>query len=207
MPIISHRGAKGLAQENTVESIKIADKFRPEFIEFDVRVSKDKIPILYHDESINGKEIASLNFEEIKHLNNNIGTLDLAIRNIHYSKPLIEIKNPKDTQYIIAYNSQNSFYTSFNEHVINKLGIHKLKFFAMQRIHPFGLLDKAIKNHAVGVGINKFWILLLPYIHNRCEKNNLMIYIYTVNNRIFASLIRFFYPKVFVCTDYPNKIV
>lgn len=207
MPIISHRGAKGLAQENTIESIKLADSFRPEFIEFDVRLSKDNIPILSHDESMNGVEIANLDFKKIKQINSDIGTLNLAISNIHYSKPLIEIKNPKDTQYILASSSGNSFYTSFNEYVINKLGEEHHKFFAMQRIHPFGLLDKAIKNHAIGVGINKFWLLLLPYFHYKCNKNNLMIYIYTVNNRIIATLIKIFYPKVLICTDYPNKIV
>ncbi len=48
--IVGHRGAKGLAPENTLKSIRVALKLGVDAVEVDVRLSKDKKPILLHDE-------------------------------------------------------------------------------------------------------------------------------------------------------------
>lgn len=47
--VIGHRGAKGLAPENTIASIEKARAHGADEIEFDVRVTKDGVPILAHD--------------------------------------------------------------------------------------------------------------------------------------------------------------
>ena len=71
--IIGHRGAKGLAPENTLASIKKALSFGLSFVEIDVKVTKDNIPILIHDKTINrttnGKGMChKYNFKELKNL-------------------------------------------------------------------------------------------------------------------------------------------
>ena len=57
--LIGHRGVKNLSPENTVESINLAKKIGLNWVEFDVKISKDLIPILFHDDSLerttNGK--------------------------------------------------------------------------------------------------------------------------------------------------------
>ena len=49
MKIIGHRGAAGLALENSIEGIQAAIKAGVDAIELDVRVTKDKKLILCHD--------------------------------------------------------------------------------------------------------------------------------------------------------------
>ena len=48
--IIGHRGVKDLAPENTLESIIEAFRIGLKWIEVDVKISKDNIPFLLHDD-------------------------------------------------------------------------------------------------------------------------------------------------------------
>lgn len=49
MLIIGHRGSRGTIPENTVESLREAIRVGADILEFDVRLTKDKQPILAHD--------------------------------------------------------------------------------------------------------------------------------------------------------------
>lgn len=49
MLIIGHRGAAGLAPENTIEALRAGMAAGADILEFDVRLTKDNIPILTHD--------------------------------------------------------------------------------------------------------------------------------------------------------------
>ena len=51
--IIAHRGASGIAPENTMASFKKSIKQRADGIELDVHLSKDNIPVVIHDETLN----------------------------------------------------------------------------------------------------------------------------------------------------------
>lgn len=57
--LIGHRGVKDLSPENTIESISRAKKLGLKCIEVDVKISKDLVPILLHDDTLerttNGK--------------------------------------------------------------------------------------------------------------------------------------------------------
>lgn len=48
--IIGHRGVQGLAPENTIFSLEEAVKRNLKWIEVDVKISKDNIPFLLHDD-------------------------------------------------------------------------------------------------------------------------------------------------------------
>ncbi len=50
--IIGHRGACGYAPENTLESIRAAADLGAEWVEFDVKLTKDDVPILFHDDEL-----------------------------------------------------------------------------------------------------------------------------------------------------------
>ena len=50
--IIGHRGAAGLAPENTLASINKAFIAGLSYVEIDVKISKDSIPVLLHDDSL-----------------------------------------------------------------------------------------------------------------------------------------------------------
>ena len=70
--LIGHRGVKGLAPENTLHSIQKAVRLDLKWIEIDVKISKDQIPFLLHDDNLerttSGKGFP-VNYE-YKHINN-----------------------------------------------------------------------------------------------------------------------------------------
>ncbi len=49
MLVIGHRGAAGLAPENSIEALRAGMEAGADILEFDVRLTKDKIPVLTHD--------------------------------------------------------------------------------------------------------------------------------------------------------------
>ncbi len=51
--LIGHRGVKDLCPENTLESVARAFEIGLNFVEIDVKISKDKVPILLHDDTLN----------------------------------------------------------------------------------------------------------------------------------------------------------
>ena len=71
--LIGHRGVKNLKPENTLESIITAFDFGLECVEVDVKVSKDSIPLLLHDDTLdrttNGSGlVCDYTFEQISQL-------------------------------------------------------------------------------------------------------------------------------------------
>ena len=51
-PVIGHRGASGLAPENTMQSFALALEQGADALEFDVRLSSDGIPVVMHDPTL-----------------------------------------------------------------------------------------------------------------------------------------------------------
>ena len=71
--LIGHRGVKNLKPENTLESITKAFDLGLECVEIDVKVSKDNIPLLLHDDTLdrttNGSGlVCNFTFDQINHL-------------------------------------------------------------------------------------------------------------------------------------------
>src|SRR3712207_531627 len=50
--IIAHRGASALAPENTLAAFQRAIEDGPEGLEFDVRMAKDGVPVVFHDSTL-----------------------------------------------------------------------------------------------------------------------------------------------------------
>jgi glycerophosphoryl diester phosphodiesterase len=51
-PVIGHRGAAGLAPENTLEGLDVAAATGVRWVEVDVRHSADGVPIIFHDDDL-----------------------------------------------------------------------------------------------------------------------------------------------------------
>ncbi len=72
--IIGHRGVAAYAPENTLEGLHTAADMGVEWVEFDVKLTKDQIPILFHDSTLerttNGgnRAVAEVTYNEIKQL-------------------------------------------------------------------------------------------------------------------------------------------
>lgn len=112
--LIAHRGASFEAPENTMSAIYKAIDIGVSLIEFDVRMTKDGIPIIMHDETVSRTtdstedvHIEDLTFDQIKHLDagswfdakfsgEKIPTLEDVLKiKLNQTGLMIEIKNGK----------------------------------------------------------------------------------------------------------------
>lgn len=107
MKIIGHRGARGIARENTLTGIKKAIEHGVDEVEFDLRVTADKVVILHHDPYItdgNGKKltISQSTYNELRAHKPDLATFKSVLQNIGHPIPYyIEIKPDEPTQPII----------------------------------------------------------------------------------------------------------
>ncbi|HSW37297.1 MAG TPA: glycerophosphodiester phosphodiesterase [Candidatus Saccharimonadales bacterium] len=98
MKIIGHRGARGLVPENTVASLLKALDYGVDEVEFDVRVTKDGVPILSHDPDMhdpagNHLRITGHTYEELLAHKPDLATLKQAIKAIDRRVPMmLEVK-------------------------------------------------------------------------------------------------------------------
>lgn len=128
MLIIAHRSNGSKYQENTLKAIKEINTIGIDMIEVDVRVTKDKIPVLYHDSYIpsanNKLYIESENFSDLKNCDKELTTLEDAL-NIK-ANYLLDIKpktNLKPVIEIIEKNgsSKEILITSFDYGLLKSL--------------------------------------------------------------------------------------
>ena len=126
-----HRGSPKKAKENTLESFSAAISDGADFIEFDVRYSKDKKLIIHHDPALKGHILKEMNYDEIMKLSENLGyrvplledVLNLCRGKIKLD---IEIKEPETTEETIEktllnFKPENFITTSFHDSVLIKI--------------------------------------------------------------------------------------
>jgi glycerophosphoryl diester phosphodiesterase len=107
MKIIGHRGARGLAPENTIAGLEKALSLSVDQIEFDVRVTADNIPVLYHDATILDVKsdkflVASCSFEDLREHKPDLATLKEALKTVNGAVPLyIEVKQGVEVEPIV----------------------------------------------------------------------------------------------------------
>ncbi len=108
--IVGHRGAAGLARENSLKSLEEAIRAGADIAEFDVQVTLDGVPVASHDDLVVFDDgfkanIRALRLEDLK--SRSIGgeklptiqeLLEHAIGRIGL---FLEIKNPRDTEALL----------------------------------------------------------------------------------------------------------
>jgi glycerophosphoryl diester phosphodiesterase len=108
LKIIGHRGARGLAPENTIASIDAALLHGVDEVEIDVRVTHDGVAVLAHNATLVNAAGKRLNvvrtgIDELRRHNPGLPTLEAAITAIGQAVPLvIEIKPRVATIPVIA---------------------------------------------------------------------------------------------------------
>jgi len=102
MQIIGHRGAAGIAPENTVKSFKTAIENKVDWIEFDVRATKDGEVVVIHDPNtlrtgLSWNSVKNTAYSKLQRIGKNeqkIPTLREALDAIYpHAKADIEIKS------------------------------------------------------------------------------------------------------------------
>ena len=71
--VIGHRGACAYAPENTLESLHTAAELNVAWVEFDVKLTRDEVPVIFHDETLerttNGSgNMADIDYADLQHL-------------------------------------------------------------------------------------------------------------------------------------------
>lgn len=220
MNIIGHRGAAGHELENTLASLQHAVQLGVWAIEFDVRKTKDNKLIMFHDSDL--KRVA----EKSAHINeltlaqlgkvplltgSHIPTLAEALEVVGSKRVFIEIKDNGCAEELVKtladFPKANVVIASFKHNELAELRSQdsNIKLYALERTKPFDIIPIAKKIHANGIGLNH-WILN-PLTYWMCQRADLEMYVYTVDHRFLAKFISTFYPKVAVCTNYPQRFL
>ena len=154
--IIAHRGVTRNDQENTLPAYHQAFSEGADGLEIDVRLSKDKKPIIFHDEDTSrlfkkNLEIKNTTFFELKALGNNenrIPLLDEVLDFLPQNKEcFIEIKSDANTVPFLdnlRIEKKNITFLSFDKNVVlalKKRFPNKLVFqsFHMLQIERYGI--------------------------------------------------------------------
>jgi glycerophosphoryl diester phosphodiesterase len=108
--IIGHRGARGLAPENTVAAVRAGLEAGVDEIEIDVRVTRDGVPVLNHNPYLNdanGGELRHIlihqhTLTELRSYRPDLATLDEAVVFVDKRVPiLVEVKPKVSTAEVI----------------------------------------------------------------------------------------------------------
>ncbi|HVV26198.1 MAG TPA: glycerophosphodiester phosphodiesterase [Candidatus Saccharimonadales bacterium] len=107
MKIIGHRGARGLAPENTIAGLQKGLEHHVDLLEFDVRVTKDGVVILHHDAALadpsgNTLAIADTNYEILKTHKPDLATFEAVLDTVGHTVPLyVEVKPAEPIEPIV----------------------------------------------------------------------------------------------------------
>ncbi len=229
--ILGHRGAMGLAPENTMVSINTALSYQVDLIEIDVHLSKDRKLIVIHDEKVdrttNGTGyIYQLNSKYIKSLdagikfnkkfkNEKIPFLEEILDGIKDKnvKLNIEIKNgpifyPHIEKKLISLIDKYNYYnkiivSSFDHYVLQKIKtIHPhIHTAILYGSHMINLLSYASQLKVSAIHPHHYWVT--PELVQTMHRHNIAVNTWVINNK--TDFLRLSHMGVdAIGTNFPN---
>jgi glycerophosphoryl diester phosphodiesterase len=221
MLIIGHRGAAGLAPENTLEALRAGMKAGADILEFDVRVTKDRIPILSHDFHTwrTHHNLAVISHHTLAELEqrlpkNTIVTLK-AVLDEFLGRILlnIEIKGRGSgavvglflKNYITKKSQWDTFFvSSFSAQQLGELrkSHENVNLALLQHVNPFAFVAHHRRLKLSAVGFHRLYVN--PLALEIAKRLKLFTYAYTVN-RIDAAQRLEQHGIDGIVSDYPNK--
>lgn len=179
---IAHRGLyNNLIKENTIQAFDNAFNNGYDGIEFDVRLTKDKVPIIIHDSflsrvySIKGL-VKDYTYQELLDLNLEIPSLEEVINRYNNKVMIIELKEKIDITKYLNNNNNKYYISSFNYDYISYLN--------KSNNYKLGVINY-ILNSAIDYSKLDFIMVLDSIYHKKLFKlNNIEIIIYGVVGNI-----------------------
>lgn len=216
MKIIGHRGAAGLAPENTLAAIRAGVKANADFIEFDVRVTRDNQMILSHDPTLSrmfgiNKVVAELTLKEIRKVCPEVPTLPEALRACANTDVIIDIKvaiNPKRLMQVFCQFSElNIQVASLEPGILKAIKAESPK--QMCYLVNHWQWRKALRNiRAVRAdGLCMHYMALNPFVYYIARHRQVSMYVYPLNRPWLAKIYSILYPRVAICTDNPTPMI
>lgn len=213
MKIIGHRGARGLAPENTLISLRKAIEHKVDMVEFDVRVTKDNKVILNHnpyirDAANNKLVITKHSYKELREHKPDLPTLTQALQVLNGKVPIyLEVKPRVDTKPVIRVLKEVApkglWLASKSQKVLREL---HAAFPETPKIviEPWSGVRAHLRAHQVGtkvIAMNKLW-LWWGFIRG-FKNSDWQLYAYTLNNPAKAKRWQR-WGLSGVVTDYPD---
>ncbi len=220
MKLIGHRGAAGLALENTIASIKTAKRIGVDAVEFDVRLTVDGHFVLSHDPSTKRISPVSHNINEHTHakltrlaLHNGetlptlLQALDAAgntpvfieMKDGGWAEKLAKLLKTRDTSRVNVIAMDHEELALF--HTLTP----RINTYAIQKFNAgelFDTLKTAANEEFTGIDMN-FW-LLNPLTYWLARRNGLQVLVYTVNKPWIAWFLNKLFPEVVITSDRPD---
>lgn len=216
MLVIGHRGAKGLAPENTLESLREGYNAGADMLEFDVRLTHDKVPILSHDGMMFGRVISRTPLGVLEKLGH-VTTLEMVLDEF-FGRILLnlEYKPIRDVRVVFKIICENYIrdksdwdnilISSF--HVRPLLHLRRLSPYInlamLHSVNPFAFVTYQRRLHLVAVGWHRLHINKLAI--EIAQKSDIFSYVYTVNR---PQAVKILEERGIdgVVTDYPDRII
>ncbi len=194
MKIISHRGAKGLAPENSIAAIKEALILDVDMIEVDIRLQGTEV-VLSHDDTMKYETYTTLKraLDEIK------GKVDLNLE-------IKEVGVIKHLPKIIKDYPGNILYSSFKFGALRELKklIPNAEISIIERWSAVRAVAEASLLETKNITLNQKW-LWSGVVHSLKEQG-FNVYAYTVNSIERAHELESWGIDG-ICTDYPDRFV
>lgn len=220
--IIGHRGAAGLELENTMPSFEAAVKAGVRCIEFDVHQTQDGQYVVCHDATLgrvsdSNQAIKDVTLAELQAIPLHNGSHVPSLREVmdfareRTIATIVEYKGGEDLASLCAlldeYQDVPVTVASFNYEALGTIRklCPKLPVYLGENRHPFDVVQKAHAMGAKGFDIN--YKLLNPLTYWMAQWYGLEIMAYTVNSNWAGWLVRALYPKVALCSDYPQRFM
>ena len=219
MKIIGHRGAAGLATENTAASFQKALDARVDAIELDVRKTKDNHLVVFHDSdtkrlSDTNLSIAKSTLKQLQKLKLTNGERIITLKEVFAltgdTHLIIELKSRNSAKLLVKLLSSTDLtppitIASFrhDELRIIREALPDMPFYVLEHHKPFEIVASARKMRATGIGLNAW--LLNPLTYWLCRRGKLDLYVYTVNSVFIAAFLNRLYPLAMICTDRPDR--
>ena len=212
---IGHRGAKGHVAENTIASFQKAIELGAGMIEFDVHLSKDGIPVVIHDETIDRtthysgfvnqftaeflQSIGVPSLKEVFDLLENRCAINIEIKVFEATKPVLEVlKNTKFPQ-------EKIIISSFDWDVLNvcRFEERSISLGVLTELSIEEALTFAKKINAYS--INPYFKLLNPKNVKDIHQNGFKVFPWTVNNPDDITFVKSL--KVDgIISDFPDRL-
>ena len=219
MKIIGHRGAAGIALENSAESIEAALALDVTAIEIDVRRTKDGQLVVIHDKHTgriaNKKRIvaqstlAELQAVRLKN-GQKILTLDGALQLIGDKVPIVlDLKHAgldEDLVPILRRHQELHIILSSRSHTqLKKLRkmFPDLPVTPRSYLYSTDIVDIARHMGAHGISINK-WVMN-PLTYHLAKRAGLTVHTYTINHPLLVRIFSKLYPDIHIITNHPQR--
>jgi glycerophosphoryl diester phosphodiesterase len=217
MKVIGHRGAAGLALENTIEAIAAGIAAGVDGIEIDVRLTTDGHFVLCHDATIKRVSayehvIDKTTLKQLKALplsnGQPIATLQDAVKAAGKVPIIVEVKGSgwaiALAKYFHKHPLEQVRVISFNHPELAEFHtlMPHIPVYANERTNAFEALQFARMHNFAGVDLN-FW-LVNPMTYWLAKRSKLEVIVYTVN---LPWIVRFLYrlfPDITITTNYPQ---